>query len=138
MNKELFETQNKIQEWYQKLSPENLNLLHEFYSLDAEFVDPFHHFKSRQKLFEIYLKMFQKLKSPKFKITKTFSNELEWVVFWDFTFNQNFKIKGMTLFVFNSKHKIIGHYDYWDSISEFWIKLPIIGTIIKLFYKILF
>ncbi len=138
MNESLLEIQNKIQQWYQDLSPSNLNLIKDFYTEDAEFVDPFHHFKSRQMLLEIYVKMFKKLKQPRFNITKTFSKDLEWVVFWEFTFNQKFFIKGMTLFVFNSDQKIIGHYDYWDSISEFWIKLPIIGPMIKLFYRILF
>jgi hypothetical protein len=85
--------------------------------------------------------MYKDLKNPRFKITRKFVNDREATVYWDFTFfalGKEMKIEGNTLFKFNAENKITHHIDYWDSNAELFSKLPVIGSMIRLFYKIAF
>jgi hypothetical protein len=85
--------------------------------------------------------MFRKIKEPKFIITKSFPGDKELVLFWEFKFkalNHDMSISGNTLFKFNDEGKIYYHLDYWDSVGELWSKTPVIGSMIKLFYRIIF
>lgn len=125
----------KIIDFYQDLSIESLPQLNILYDQKCFFKDPFHSFESREKLFNVYLKMFKKLKNPRFIVTKFFEKENELVLFWDFTFNKKFKITGSSLITFNQSKIVISHIDYWDSISELWIKIPLLGTLLKLLLK---
>lgn len=126
----------EIIEFYERLSPESLANLSIFYHEKCFFKDPFHEFHSREKLQGIYKKMFKKLEKPSFLITNYFEKEGELVLFWDFRFNEGFNISGSSLLVFDENKKIVTHIDYWDSVSEIWMKIPIIRIFIKMFYKI--
>lgn len=130
------ETQ-KIIQFYENLTVDSLEQLNDFYSEKCYFKDPFHAFHSREKLFQIYFKMFQKLKNPKFVITNYFEKENQIVLFWDFSFNNGFTITGSSLLLYDQNKLINSHIDYWDSVGELWSKLPIIGLVFKLFNKFL-
>ncbi len=136
--------QNKINElvsWYEKLDQNTLQQIDQFYTTDAYFKDPFHEFFELPSLIKLYEDMFRKIKEPKFIITKSFPGEKELVLFWEFKFkalNHDMSISGNTLFKFNDEGKIYYHLDYWDSVGELWSKTPVIGSMIKLFYRIIF
>jgi hypothetical protein len=130
-----------LKTWYESLTIESLNLIENYYHEKCYFKDPFHETNSIIELKAIYLKMFLNLKSPRFIITDSFVNQKKVVLFWDFVFTINSKqqlIKGSTLLEFDQAGKITSHIDYWDSVSEMWMKIPILGKMIKLFYKLLF
>lgn len=127
--------------WYNNLNQENLDKIYEFYAEDTYFKDPFHEYFQLSFLVKLYQDMFKKIKNPKFFITKSFPSDKELVLFWDFKFTINGKemtISGNTLFKFNNEDKINYHLDYWDSVNELWIKTPVLGKLIKLFYRIIF
>jgi hypothetical protein len=134
---------NQLISWYDHLSPSTLDQIKDFYADKTYFRDPFYEFNSLESLIHYYQEMFAKIKDPKFNITKKFSdsetNEL--VLFWDFHFmvlGKPMAISGNTHFKFNNEDKITHHIDYWDSVNELWMKTPIIGNMLKLFYKIAF
>lgn len=134
---------SELIDWYQKLNADSVHKIHQFYSADTYFKDPFHEFFALTPLVDLYVEMFKKVKNPRFIITKEFFNESnnELVLFWDFQFialGKTITIAGNTLFKFNHEGKINYHVDYWDSVSELWLKIPIIGIVVKLFYKIAF
>lgn len=131
------ESTKNIIHFYENLNQNNLNEIAKVYAQDCFFQDPFHQLHSLDELKNLYIKMFQKADNPKFTITKYLENESELVLFWDFTFGKNFKISGNTLLVLNSQNLIISHVDYWDTVSEIWLKIPVIKNFIKVFYKIL-
>jgi hypothetical protein len=127
--------------WYNNLSIETLDEIENFYTEDCYFKDPFNEIHTRKELRLIFVKMFKSMKSPRFTITNTFSNQGEHVLFWDFTFivfNKQHLIHGNTHLKLNQDNKIYYHCDYWDSVSELWIKTPILGFFIKSIYRILF
>lgn len=115
--------------WYNHLSPTNLDDIEKFYTEDCYFKDPFHELHTRHDLIKLYQKMFKILPDSKFVITKTFKNtENEMVLFWDYHFtmlNKKHIISGNTFFELKNG-KISKHIDYWDSVNEFWSKIPVI------------
>lgn len=140
MNKQ---NRTELIDWYQNLNADSVHKIHQYYAENTYFKDPFHEFSSLNPLLNLYKDMFKKLKKPRFLITKEFFNEdtCELVLFWDFTFlafGKTVLIAGNTLFKFNHEGKINYHLDYWDSVSELWIKTPILGHAIKMFYKLVF
>jgi steroid delta-isomerase len=127
--------------WYEKLNQSNLNQIYDFYAKDAYFRDPFHEYFELESLVKLYEEMFKKIKNPRFIITNSFFHDEELVLFWDFkfmAFGKEMTIAGNTLFKFNTEGKVCYHLDYWDSVHELWMNIPIIGQMIKLFYKIVF
>lgn len=137
---------NKITDlirWYEHLNQENLAEIRQFYAEETYFKDPFHEYFELGPLIKIYEDMFKKLEDPRFVITKHFLNEEsgEFVLFWDFNFvimKKKITIKGNTLFKTNESGLIHYHLDYWDSVGEMWMKTPLLGSAIKLIYKIIF
>lgn len=127
---------DELVRFYENLNRENLFQIHQFYAEDTFFKDPFHQLSTLQELEEVYVKMFKKLKKPRFIITKTFINNNEAVLFWDFTFNENFLIQGNSLLKYNAEGKIESHIDYWDSVDQIWMKLPVLKQILKPIYKL--
>ena len=135
------EKTSQLINWYINLNQENLDKIYDFYADDTYFKDPFHEYYNLKSLIELYQDMFKKIKDPKFIITKSFPSDTELVLFWDFNFiisGKKMSISGNTLFKFNNEDKINYHLDYWDSVNELWIKTPILGKLIRLFYKIIF
>ena len=47
------------------------------------------------------------------------------------------KIKGVSEIKINQNGFISEHLDYWDSFNQFYLKLPIIGKILKIFSNII-
>jgi steroid delta-isomerase len=127
---------DELIKFYDELTMENLPRIHEFYSEETFFKDPFHTLTKLSELEDVYVKMFKKLKNPKFVITINFNNGDEAVLFWDFTFNNGFLIQGNSLLKFNAENKIESHIDYWDSVDQIWMKLPVLKQILKPLYKL--
>lgn len=131
---------NNIINWYNNLSPDTLQDIGFYYTNNCYFKDPFNEKFSRNELHTIFSEMYKKLNSPRFVITNHFSQGDEHVLFWDFTFiffSKEIKIKGNSHLKLNAENLIYYHCDYWDSISELWIKTPILGFFIKTMYKII-
>ena len=53
-----------------------------------------------------------------------------------FAFNKQNRIIGVSEIIINKEQKIISHIDYWDSFSSFYLKIPIIGKVMLLIFKI--
>jgi len=127
-----------LKTWYESLSLENLNQIDNFYTENCFFKDPFHQLNTRVALTELYVNMFKKYPDAKFIITNQINDQFESVLIWDFYFSGKNKIHGTSVLKFNAEGKISSHIDYWDTTEEIWLKVPIIGQMIKIFYKLAF
>ncbi len=122
--------------WYENLTIETLEEIDNFYANDCYFRDPFNKLHNLQDIKKLYQKMFRHLSQPKFKIIHVLREGELVSLYWEFDFiflKKTFKIFGNTLLRLNSDNKIIEHIDYWDSVQEWWIKLPLIGAILRMF-----
>ncbi len=129
-------TTSDIISFYESLTPETLAQINIYYANDCYFKDPFNTLTTAQELTSLYVKMFEKLKKPSFKIINFFEKEDQIILIWDFNFNDGFKIHGVSHLILNHRHQIISHIDYWDTVSEIWLKIPLLKSIIRFFYRL--
>jgi steroid delta-isomerase len=135
---------NKIKEWYEQLSPENLSLIDTVYAKDCYFKDPFNDFSGIEKIKEIFIKMFKGLKNPHFIILESFKSEVDvensWMLKWNFHFElmgKKIKITGTSHLLLDDEGKIKSHIDYWDTAEGMLFHIPLMGMVFRMFYKML-
>ena len=49
--------------------------------------------------------------------------------------NKTFKLTGVSRVVFDQQGLVSEHIDYWDASEQFYMKLPIIGGLLRLIRK---
>lgn len=128
----------KLYSWYESLTENELNKIDEVYSHDAFFKDPFNEFRSREKIKNIFVQMFQKLQNPRFVFIDTLEEGSQSFVTWDFHFEvsgKRFVIHGSSHLKFDEHSKVIYHRDYWDVGEELLLKIPVLKSIYGTFRK---
>jgi cytochrome oxidase Cu insertion factor (SCO1/SenC/PrrC family) len=124
-------------EFFEKLQPEDVARMSDFYADDAYFCDPFNEVNTLAEIQKIFRDMFVKLQQPRFKILKTYRTEEGAVLVWDFSFQVKFfrlhdyVIHGNSVLKFDAQGKVNYHRDYWDTSAELYAKLPIIGALFR-------
>jgi ketosteroid isomerase-like protein len=143
-----------VVQFFEHLKVNDLQRLHEIYTHDALFKDPFNEVQGIEAIQRIFAHMFDSLHEPRFVITQQIAqiatdkklpdqpNELQCFVTWDFLFNmQRFNpevthtIRGASHLVLREENgvwRIALHRDYWDAAEELYEKLPVIGSIMRL------
>jgi ketosteroid isomerase-like protein len=124
--------------WYEGLAPESLAQLPDFYAEDTFFKDPFHEFRSREKLHHVYAEMFRVLQSPRFAITSVLREGDQAFLVWDMSFavrGRPMCIHGSTHLVFAADGRVAAHRDYWDAAAEVYEKLPVLGWLLRTIRK---
>jgi steroid Delta-isomerase len=122
--------------FFEYLSPNDIDRMHELYACDAYFKDPFNEVVGLEPIREIFSHMFTKVINPRFKITSTIQNRDEAFLVWDFflTFKGQTterKIHGSSHIRFAADGKICYHRDYWDAAEELYEQLPILGSVMR-------
>ena len=100
------------------------------------FVDPFNNVAGKENFKKVFKKSLQNVNNPKFKVLNLVSKKEIYYVKWKMTFNafgKNQEIVGLSEIGLNRHGLIKFHYDYWDSFTQFYIKIPILGKLFLLF-----
>lgn len=124
-------------EFFEKLQPEDVARMSDFYADDAYFCDPFNEVHTLAEIQKIFRDMFTKLQQPRFKILNTYRAEEGVVLVWEFSFQVKFfrlydyVIHGNSVLKFDAQGKVNYHRDYWDANSELYAKLPLIGALFR-------
>lgn len=124
-------------QFFENLCPEDVTRMGDFYAADAYFRDPFNEVNTLAEIQAIFRDMYAKLQQPRFKILNTYLSEEGAVLVWDFSFQVKFLrlhdyvIHGNSVLKFDAQGRVIHHQDYWDSSSELYAKLPIIGALFR-------
>lgn len=128
----------RVIEFWERLTPEDVRRLHEIYSANAYFRDPFNEVRGIAQLERIFDDMFVRLAECKFTIVDTVTNERGLMLTWDFTFRIKRyrpsivqKIHGASHMKFDAGGRIGYHRDYWDAADELYAKLPLIGPVMR-------
>lgn len=120
--------------WYETLSPESLARLPEFYTHDARFRDPFNDVRGTAQIETIFRHMFQVLAAPRFVVREVFCGESVALLVWDFHFRlrgRAFSIQGCSRLSLGDDGRVLEHLDYWDSASELFARLPVLGAAVR-------
>ncbi|MBL8333342.1 MAG: nuclear transport factor 2 family protein [Rubrivivax sp.] len=122
---------------FERLQPADLARLHEHYTDDAYFKDPFNEVRSRAAIVAIFEHMYRSLDEPRFVMQQAVAQGDEAFLTWDMRFRmKRFDrseqvIRGATHIRFAPDGRVAWHRDYWDAAEELYAKLPLIGGLMR-------
>ncbi|MBE0439644.1 MAG: nuclear transport factor 2 family protein [Gammaproteobacteria bacterium] len=119
---------------FENMKRDDLVNLDRFFTSNAHFKDPFNDVHGLDKIRHIFEHMFTTVKNPSFRVDEALLNNDIAYIKWQFSAQIN--SKGMTLVgisrvVFNQQGLVSEHSDYWDASEQFYMKLPIIGALLR-------
>ena len=123
--------------FFEELTPESLARLGDICAPNVRFRDPFNDVTGLAAYRRVFEKMFEDTAEPSFKVRDfAVSGQIAYIR-WDFRFRPTkgddiWRIEGMSEVVFDDKGLVEQHIDHWDSGRQFYEKLPILGTLIRM------
>ncbi len=118
---------------------ENMNIddlvnLDRFFTSNAHFKDPFNEVHGLDKIHHIFEHMFTTLDNPSFRVDEALLTGDVAYIKWQFNAqmkNNSIMLAGISRIVFNEQGLVSEHIDYWDASEQFYMKLPIIGALLR-------
>jgi steroid delta-isomerase len=132
--------------FYHDFSPASVARFAEFYSADAYFKDPFNEVRGIAAIERIFSHMFTQVAEARFVVGERIvdaSNEGSGAVLvWEFRFcrkpgGRGQVIRGVSHLRFDAGGKVCYHRDYWDAAEELYMKLPLIGLVMRALRRML-
>jgi steroid delta-isomerase len=102
---------------------------------DIRFRDPFQDVRGREALRGVLTHMFARVANPRFTVTdRAFGIEagyLRWCFVWGAS-GEAGRIEGMSEIHLDPAGLVTAHLDHWDSGSQLYATLPVLGPVIRL------
>ena len=120
--------------FFEQMKREDLVRLPDFFADQARFKDPFNDVTGIEQINKVFHHMFETLDTPKFIIYEAVLESDVAYIKWNFTGASNakqLKFVGLSRVVFNDRGLVSEHVDYWDASEQFYMKLPVIGSILR-------
>ena len=131
-------TIGQIIRFYDEFSPDSVVRFPEFYSADAYFKDPFNEVRGIAPIQRIFRHMFKQLGEPRFIISESLVDTDGAMLIWTFSFRVKYwgsaqaqVMRGVSHLKFDADGKVNYHRDYWDTGEELYMKLPVLGRLIR-------
>jgi len=128
----------RMVQFFEAVTPDNVDRLGEFYDPLARFKDPFNEVAGIPAIQHIFAHMFVQLEQPRFVVTNQVLQGQQCFLTWEFRFGfKGFKtgqtqtILGASHLVLNEAGLITLHRDYWDAAEELYEKLPVVGGLMR-------
>ena len=126
--------------YYESLNAETVGELNGLCAPNVRFRDPFNDVVGVDKYRAILERMLADVRDPKFVVADWAVSGRTAYLRWDFTFQPRrsrapWKFEGMSEIHFDADGKVSVHLDHWDSGAQFFGRLPILGSIIRLIGK---
>ena len=125
-------------DFFHGLSPQSVARLPEFYSADAYFKDPFNEVRGVAAIQHIFTHMFDQVGEPRFVVGEKVVDDGGAMLIWTFTFRvtrwgkgEMQVIRGVSHLKFDAAGKVNYHRDYWDAAEELYMKLPVLGMLMR-------
>jgi steroid Delta-isomerase len=125
-------------QFFETLSPGTLARIPDFYSDDARFKDPFNDVRGAAAIQRIFTHMFTQLSEPRFVVGERVVDAGGAVLVWEFHFGvrvwgnvRTQVIHGVSHLRFAADGKVTCHRDYWDTGEELYMKLPVLGLLMR-------
>ena len=121
---------------FEELSMERLKGIEGFVSADIKFKDPFNDLSGLDAFRRLLVKTLNDVKGLKFEVTHRAWTEN--ILFLRWSFEGKVKgldywiVEGMSEISFDERGLVCQHIDHWDAAGQFYEKLPLIGTIIRI------
>ena len=127
----------RLVRFWERLTPAEVERLHEVYADDACFRDPFNEVRGVEALKHVFRHMFETLHEPRFTILETVADGGGVFLVWDFDFRikslqpQQRRIHGTSHIRFAPDGRVAYHRDYWDAAGELFSGLPLLGWLMR-------
>ncbi len=125
-------------EFFHGLTPESVTRFPEFYSADAYFKDPFNEVRGVDAIQRVFAHMFEQVGEPRFVVSDKVVDDGGAMLIWTFSFRParwggggTQVIRGASHLKFDAAGKVDYHRDYWDAAEEFYLKLPVVGMLMR-------
>lgn len=130
--------------FYNEFSPESTARFPEFYSAEAYFKDPFNEVRGIEAIQRIFRHMFTQVTNPRFVVTESIAETHSVMLLWHFDYSiriwgkeQPQVIRGVSHLRFDAAGKVCYHRDYWDAAEELYMKLPLLGVLMRWLKKVM-
>jgi hypothetical protein len=136
MNPEKF--LHALAEWYETLTPASIGRVAEFYAADAHFIDPFNDVRGTDAIERIFRHMFTQVDAPRFKVLGHYLGSQGAMLVWQFSFytaGQSVTLEGSSRLGFDADGKICTHRDYWDPAASLFMRVPLLGALLRWLYR---
>ncbi|MBU3653428.1 MAG: nuclear transport factor 2 family protein [Limnohabitans sp.] len=129
---------DRLVQFFEQLTPQQVSQLSALYAPDVFFKDPFNEVRGLDAVTRIFNHMYEALDSPHFIVTERIAQGQQCFLGWDFRFR--FKrfdtttwqtVRGATHLRLNEQGLVILHRDYWDAAEELYEKLPVVGGLMR-------
>lgn len=125
---------NKYMSFYENLNLDNLQQIDSIFTANAHFKDPFNDVFGIDKIHTVFKNMFSDLDKPTFLVDEVILNKNIAYLKWQFNAQLKDKpilIVGLSRVIFNDQGLVSEHVDYWDASEQFYMKLPILGSVLR-------
>lgn len=124
--------------FFETVSPETVSRIGDLYASDARFKDPFNDVQGVSAIERIFRHMFTQVEAPRFVVTERIVQYDSAMLAWRFEFGVRVGkrvhpqvVNGVTHFKFDGEGKVSLHRDYWDTGEELYMKLPVLGWLVR-------
>ena len=124
--------------FFETVSPETVSRIGDLYAIDARFKDPFNDVQGVPAIEHIFRHMFTQVEAPRFVVTERIVQYDSAMLSWCFEFGVRVGkrvhrqvVNGVTHFKFDGEGKVSLHRDYWDTGEELYMKLPLLGWLVR-------
>lgn len=124
--------------FFHELTPASIARFSEYYSADAWFKDPFNEVRGIAAIQRIFSHMYRQVDEPRFVVVEKIVDAGGAMLIWEFHFRVRLwgkgeaqLMRGVSHLRFDSEGKVCYHRDYWDTGEELYMKLPVLGALIR-------
>lgn len=124
--------------FYAALTPERLGELRLLCTPDVRFRDPFNEVQGVEAMIRIFEKMYEDADQISFEVVDAMRNGERAMLLWVFhcrpkslRLKEPWRIEGASEIHLTPDGRVSAHLDHWDSGSQFYARLPVIGAIIR-------
>ena len=121
--------------FYESMTPASVGRCAEFYSHDAWFKDPFNDVRGVEAIERIFAHMFRQVDAPRFIVSSHVADGNQAMLVWQLRYRDgrgdDAVVRGMTHLIYGPDGLVHAHRDYWDPAEELYMKLPVIGSVMR-------
>ena len=120
--------------FYDALSPETVEDLRGLCIEGVRFRDPFNDFTGIEKMVALFRDMYRQVEAPRFEVTDRALGGEACYLRWTMCFRRkgrDWRIEGLTEVHFDAEGQVVAHIDHWDSGSQFYARLPLLGAVVR-------
>ena len=125
--------------FFESITPESVSRFPEFYAENAWFKDPFNEVRGVGAIQRIFAHMFGQVDEPRFVVSEQVTDANGAVLIWNFHYRSRGAAKtgeeqvmrGVSHLKFDADGKVAYHRDYWDTGEELYMKIPLLGALMR-------